>query len=124
MFPFPHSTAGQGPLDAYDGSVYFEIPVHHRIPDSRNLQQVVRIEGVCIIINLAHAGARLQVKKSCESNVVISCFFTCLLACTCVYLCVCLYVCIMCLLPGVVAIKIQFNVCYLVLFVCSFSCVC
>ena len=26
--------------------------------------------------------------------------------------------CIMCVLPGVVAIKIQFNVCYLVLFVC------
>ena len=54
----------------------------------------------------------LSVKKSCESEVVISCFFAC------VYLCVCLYVCIMCVLPGVVAIKIQFNVCYLVLFVC------
>ena len=56
----------------------------------------------------------LSVKKSCESKVVISCFFTCLL----VPVCVCLYVCIMCVLPGVVAIKIQFNVCYLVLFVC------
>ena len=48
-------------------------------------------------------------EKSCELKVVISCFFTCL------HLCVC--VC-MCALPGVVAIKIQFNVCYLVLFVC------
>ena len=37
-----------------------------------------------------------------------------LLAClVCVH-----YVCIMCVLPGVVAIKIEFNVCYLVLFVC------
>ena len=52
----------------------------------------------------------LSVKRSCESKVVISCFFICLL--------VPVYVCIMCVLPGVVAIKIQFNVCYLVLFVC------
>ena len=56
----------------------------------------------------------LSVKKSCESKVVISYFFTCLL----VPVYVCLYVCIMCVLPGVVAIKSQFNVCYLVLFVC------
>ena len=28
----------------------------------------------------------------------------------------------MCVLPGVVAIKIQFNVCYLVLFVCLLAC--
>ena len=47
----------------------------------------------------------LSVKKSCESKVVVSCFFTCLLVPVCV-------------LPGVVSIKIQFNVCYLVLFVC------
>ena len=53
-------------------------------------------------------------KKRCESKVVISCFFICLL----VPAYVCFYVCIMCVLPGVVAIKIQFNVCYLVLFVC------
>ena len=49
----------------------------------------------------------LSVKKSCELKVVISCFFICLL----VPVYVCLYVCIMCVLPGVVAIKIQFNVC-------------
>ena len=48
----------------------------------------------------------LSMKKNCASKVVISCFFTCLL----VPVCVCLYVCIMCVLPGVVAIKIQFNV--------------
>ena len=58
----------------------------------------------CLLL-LACLVLLLSVKKSCESKVVISCFFTCLL----VPVCVCLYVCIMCVLPGVVAIKIQFN---------------
>ena len=62
------------------------------------------------LLLLASLVLLLSVKKSCESKVVITCFFVCLLDCTCVYvfaLCVCLYVCIMCVLPGVVAIKIR-----------------
>ena len=61
----------------------------------------------------------LSVEKSYESKVVISCFFACLYLC--VPVCVCLCVCIMCVLPGVVAIKIQFNVCYPGV-VCMFAC--
>ena len=56
----------------------------------------------------------LSVKKSCESKVVISCFFICLLVPVCTFVCVFVCVCYLVLWPS----KIQFNVCYLVLFVC------
>ena len=46
----------------------------------------------------------LSVKKSCESKVGISYFLF-----ACLYLCVCVCMCALCVLPGVVAIKIQFN---------------
>ena len=82
------------------------------------IMHVVTCQALCP----DHVAVLIVGQKNCETKVYLVkqkyILLLYLLACTCVYLCVCLYVCIMCVLPGVVAIKIQFNVCYLVLFVC------
>ena len=88
------------------------------------IMHVVTCQALCP----DHVAVLIVGQKNCETKVYLVkqkyILLLYLLACTCVYLCVCLYVCIMCVLPGVVAIKIQFNVCYLVLWPSKFNSMC